>query len=181
MNINKLEMSEKIGEEFEWHKWVEEIPALNFPSDWDVKIIPPFNGAIVRFLVNDKYSVYLDCYNVLGFFEGPYWEIHPDEDGETYRCAMNDTESLINKLKKLIKEDKYFKAVVESFEDGIKITTSKDIGLVYDFDIKLEYKNEEDYDYNKAQGFDTIIEHLSDSEYKVEDIDLELFGYIISR
>ncbi len=78
-----------------WRGWVEVIPALHFRPKWRVKIIPPFCGAMVRFQVSHKdISVYLDVSDTLGCFGEPYWEIYPYE-GDTYRCAMNETDELI--------------------------------------------------------------------------------------
>lgn len=86
---------------FESEKWVKEIPFLKFKSEWDVKVIPPFCGAVVRFLVkfNDKeISVYLDCYNNLGAVGKPYWEIYPYVNDDVYRCYMNETENLLHAI-----------------------------------------------------------------------------------
>lgn len=41
----------KIEETYEYKKWCKEIPALHFKNEWNVKIIPPFAGAIVRFII----------------------------------------------------------------------------------------------------------------------------------
>lgn len=38
----------------ESRKWTQEIPFLQFQSDWEVKIIPPFAGAVIRFLIKKK-------------------------------------------------------------------------------------------------------------------------------
>jgi hypothetical protein len=87
-------------------KWVKEIPYIQFPSDWKVKITPPFAGAVVRFRVqkNDaKVSVYLDCYDRLGCYGSPYWEVCP-HDGDVFRCDMSDTESLLNAIAHSISE-----------------------------------------------------------------------------
>ena len=99
-------MRAKIEKEEEWLKWKIEIPVLNFPSDWNVKIIPPFSGAIVRFIIlniegEQIVSVYLDCYDMLGYFGEPYWEIYPYGD-DVYRVAMNDTKELLEKIKEII-------------------------------------------------------------------------------
>lgn len=80
-----------------WSEWVNRIPALKFPSDWEIKIIPPFRGAMVRFGVrhnNIALSVYLDVNCRLGYFDGPYWEVYP-VDGDTHRCAMDNTAELL--------------------------------------------------------------------------------------
>lgn len=86
---------------FEWQKWCKEIPSLKFNPEWEIKVIPPFAGAVVRFIVskdNKTVSVYLDCYENLGFFGGPHWEIYPDKFGDNSRFAMNDTEALITAI-----------------------------------------------------------------------------------
>lgn len=95
-------LSCQLGEKHEWMKWVTEIPFLKFPPEWRVKVIPPFAGAIARFIVkipdcSDTVSVYLDCYNCLGFANGPYWEVYPHH-GDTGRCAMEDTETLLKMI-----------------------------------------------------------------------------------
>ena len=64
----------KIEHEEDWRGWVDKIPFLKFPISVEWKVIPPFVGAIARFLVrvNGKtVSVYLDCYDRLGVFGAP--------------------------------------------------------------------------------------------------------------
>lgn len=85
---------------FEWRKWIDEIPYLSFASDWLVKAIPPYLTGIVRYHVTkagkkDQVSIYLDCYELAGFYGGePHWEIY-SVDGENVRCAMKDTDQLM--------------------------------------------------------------------------------------
>ncbi|NMC60979.1 MAG: hypothetical protein GYA51_16600 [Candidatus Methanofastidiosa archaeon] len=84
----------------EYTKWANKIPAIKFPADWKVQIIPPFGGAIVRFTVErddskNKISVYLDCYDRLGYVGHPYWELYPYK-GDTYRCGMEDIDELLD-------------------------------------------------------------------------------------
>lgn len=86
----------------QWMKWVREIPYIAFPADWKIAIIPPFGGAIARFLVRRKdtdkrVSVYLDCYDRLGCYGEPYWEVYP-HDGDVYRCAMDETDLLLSAI-----------------------------------------------------------------------------------
>lgn len=88
---------------FEWRKWAKEIPPLHFPTEWSVQIIPPFGNAIVRFYINNKVSVYLDCYEMLGCFGRPYWEVYP-YDGDIFRCKMNETEELLDAITKALAE-----------------------------------------------------------------------------
>lgn len=93
----------KYDAEMESSKWIKEIPYIEFPSSWKVKIIPPFCGAVVRFIVmlpdfpKDTISVYLDCYDQLGFFGQPYWEVYPYQ-GDTGRCPMDDTKTLLEMI-----------------------------------------------------------------------------------
>lgn len=90
----------------EYRKWVDEIPKLEFHKDWVVKIIPPFGGAIVRFLVFSngvQVSVYLDCYENLGIFWSPYWEVCP-YNNDVFRCGIKDTDALMNAIRESINE-----------------------------------------------------------------------------
>jgi len=83
----------------EYEYWKDNIPFLTFPPDWEISVIPPFATAMIRFRVRHgtkEVSVYLDCHNTLGCMSNPYWEIYPDEHGETERYNINDTEGLIN-------------------------------------------------------------------------------------
>ena len=93
----------------DWRKWIEKIPSIKFPSKWEIKIIPPFGGAMVRFMVivshNRSVSVYLDCYDNLGGVGEPYWEIYP-YDGDIYRCKMDNVDELITAIKHSVKQVK---------------------------------------------------------------------------
>jgi hypothetical protein len=79
------------------------IPYINFPSDWFIRISPPFGGANIRFNIkkfedsNKNVSVYLDCFSHLACYGEPYWEIYPYE-GSVYRCDINDVSSLIEAI-----------------------------------------------------------------------------------
>ena len=101
-------MSDKLVERYnmedslEWRKWVDKIPFLTLPN-WEIKPIPPFAGALVRFQFKkgDKtVSGYLDVTNSLGIWTDdagdpePYWEIYPAADGDTFRCALDQTFAL---------------------------------------------------------------------------------------
>lgn len=101
MKFDKIRLSGELEESMEWHHWSNEIPFIKFDSDWEVKIIPPFAGAVVRFLVkkNDKQvSIYLDCYDILGYHNSPYWEVYPVKfEGytDTARFNINDISGLL--------------------------------------------------------------------------------------
>lgn len=94
---------------FEWKKWAKDIPSIKFPPHWNIKIIPPFAGAMCRFTVKrdnseNIISVYLDCYDTLGIMEEPYWEIHPSSDGDCQRFLMNDIEGLLQGISEALGE-----------------------------------------------------------------------------
>jgi hypothetical protein len=87
-----------------WREWCEKVPFIRFPADWDVRVIPPFAGALARFIVRlpdgETRSVYLDVNNSLGFYADPpepYWEVYPYQ-GDTGRCDMADVEELIRMI-----------------------------------------------------------------------------------
>jgi len=97
-----------LGDEFEWDKWREAIPFIQFKPDWKVKPVPPFGGAVVRFhvghVIHKKVwvSVYLDCYEILGSFPTPHWEIYPNENKDNERFDMNDVDGLLEGINKSI-------------------------------------------------------------------------------
>lgn len=107
--FSRMMLSVKMEEAYEWRKWMGEIPYINFPENFLVLIVPPFGSAVVRFWVRDKnipdshVSVYLDCYDELGYMGRPYWEIYPFKDGEPERYLMNDVDGLIEGLKAALK------------------------------------------------------------------------------
>lgn len=78
---------------FETRKWAMDMPVLRFPSQWRVQIIPPFGGALARFVVygkgNAQVSVYFDAYEMLGCYGEPHWEAYPIGDNNE-RWAMKD-------------------------------------------------------------------------------------------
>lgn len=96
----------------DFFEWVDKIPWLPFPADWEVKMIPPNVGTVVRFWVRrrgckERVSVYLDCYEALGCFgkpgsNTPYWEIYPNCKNDNERFAMDDVDGLMSALEKAI-------------------------------------------------------------------------------
>lgn len=83
-----------------WKDLIKDIPAISFKSEWKIKIIPPFGGAIARFQVmrpnnEQSVSVYLDFYSRLGCMPEPYWEVYPIND-DVARVDMNDVEGLLD-------------------------------------------------------------------------------------
>ena len=93
----------------ECRKWTKELPALHFKKEWDVTIIPPFGGAVIRFCIehNDKHvSVYFDGYSDLGYMIDennkpiPYFEYYDGDD--CYRYYMNESEQMMNDIEKFL-------------------------------------------------------------------------------
>ena len=96
----------------EWRKWCDKIPCLHFDSDWNIKIIPPFAGALIRFIVsknNKTVSVYFDGYSKLGYMYDshdkpiPYFEIYPAPDSDDVkRYYIDETDEMLNDIKKVL-------------------------------------------------------------------------------
>jgi hypothetical protein len=90
----------------EHSKWQKEIPYIQFPADWQVQISPPFAGAVVRFRVKkDKaeVSIYLDCYDRLGCYGSPYWEVYPYK-GDVGRCGIDEIDTLLSLISTSLEE-----------------------------------------------------------------------------
>ena len=97
--IDRL-LTSKYEEQMEHDKWIKDIPYINFPNEWKVQITPPFCGAVVRFRVkcgDADISVYLDCYDTIGCYGEPYWEIYPCDD-DVYRCGIQNINELLEKI-----------------------------------------------------------------------------------
>ena len=82
--------------------WSHKLPAFHFDKEWDVKIIPPFAGAIIRFVIdyNGKHvSVYFDAYSELGWMYDedeqpiPYFEYYYLDESEQ---MMTDIRNFLN-------------------------------------------------------------------------------------
>jgi len=99
----------------EWNKWGKAIPYLSFNQDHVVKVVPPYGGAIIRFIITHtllekKYkdegiphiSVYLDVFRRLAPIPTPYWEIYPTTNGEALRFELYDTQKLMDAIDKAI-------------------------------------------------------------------------------
>jgi len=101
--LDKYKAAAQFERAFDTRKWIKKTPHIKFPTGWEVQIIPPFSGALIRFRVNDVVSVYLDVYDLLGFEGEPYWEICPHK-GDVYRCAMNNVDDLIKSIQESLNE-----------------------------------------------------------------------------
>lgn len=104
MNRDQLINRLSLENEQKWKDEIRHIPFLSFPAGWLVRVIPPFDDAVVRFQVKlpsgTRKSVYLDVRSSLGYFGGsplepnPYWEVHPYK-GDVGRCDRCDTDTLM--------------------------------------------------------------------------------------
>ena len=92
--------------------WGARIPALHFEREWDVKIIPPFGGAVIRFHINHNgkhVSVYFDGYSELGYMVDendkpiPYWEYYDGE--ECYRYYIDESEQMMEDIKRFLESE----------------------------------------------------------------------------
>ncbi len=108
MESMELEMQRlKIESQEKWREICKEIPSLNFKKEWNVKIIPPFGGALARFWIGYKenyVSVYLDWYGRLGCVEEPYWELYPWED-DVKRYYLTETEELLKDIETVLESE----------------------------------------------------------------------------
>lgn len=102
-NIQKrydLEREEK------WNEIWRDIPELNFKEDWGVRIIPPFSGAVARFLImkGDEQicSVYLDWFDNIGFVGEPYYEVYPMHN-DVGRYTLNEVDEMLGDIDKAFK------------------------------------------------------------------------------
>jgi hypothetical protein len=89
-------------------KWWEiKIPPIRFPEGWVVELVPPFAGAVARFVATNTHgvrvSVYYDAHGALGAMDVPYWEVYPvggesltiADDDDTARFVDEQTDEMI--------------------------------------------------------------------------------------
>ena len=74
----------------EWGKFYDTMPFIELPSGYSFRVIPPFNGALMRFKVltpsSKEYSIYFDAYDRLGVYGEPYYELYPYNE-DIYRST----------------------------------------------------------------------------------------------
>jgi len=95
-----------VEQEQDWKGEIVRIPWLHFRGDWQVRIIPPFADAVIRFQVilpsGLLKSIYMDSRHSLGMWGNlatcePYWEVYPYQ-GDVGRCALADTIMLMEMI-----------------------------------------------------------------------------------
>jgi hypothetical protein len=118
MSVEKYELRSRRYEVEHAQRWQDEVarlPWIQFPSDWKVKLIPPYGDAVVRFLVTlpdgKEKSVYHDSRASLGLYFGdgdepiPYWEVYP-VNGDIGRCGTGEVELLLEMIAEGSEEQK---------------------------------------------------------------------------
>jgi hypothetical protein len=108
MNIQERSIVET---QEKWRESIQQIPYISFKEGWEVSIIPPFGGAMARFLVREKsnqkgrVSVYLDYFDNLGCVGKPYWEVYPIGN-DTARHLLNETDDLVKTIEQALIEQR---------------------------------------------------------------------------
>lgn len=100
----ELEMTRyQVENQEKWKEIIKEIPTLNFKKEWNIRIIPPFGGAMARFVIeynNKSISVYLDFYDRLGVVWQPYYEMY--DGANTIRYYLNESDEMMNDIDKVL-------------------------------------------------------------------------------
>ena len=77
---------------------------LTFQNNWKVRIIPPWAGAMARFVVSkgdNRVSVYFDTDDRLGIMgKRPYYEIYPAPDGDTARYYPEEADQMMTAIRR---------------------------------------------------------------------------------
>lgn len=108
MNTDLFMKRLHLENEENWWEWTNLIPSISFPSDWQIKVVPPFGGTMARFFVNKEgagTSVFLDVFSRLGANPEPYWEVYPVE-GDIERVPMEDTDKLLKVIEQSLNEQR---------------------------------------------------------------------------
>ena len=105
--FDKMDLAKRYSQSFELRKWTEKVKNVKYPDDWKITPIPSFGGAVLRFLVNDRVSVYLDCYEQLGCMGEPYWEIYPNSAGTNERFVLGHEKEMIKSINKVLEDTTY--------------------------------------------------------------------------
>lgn len=81
-----------------------DLPYFRPKTGWEIQVIPPMIGAIVRFKVRKgpaNVSVYFDPFCRIGGHKTPYWEMYPSVDGgDVDRFLHDDFDQLIEAIDK---------------------------------------------------------------------------------
>ena len=88
-------------DDVEYEKWLTKIPKVTLPKDWVLIPGTPFAGAVGYgkiFAEGMCFDLYLDCYNLLGYYYGdPYWQVYNGAEF-SFRCDMKEPEKIIEAI-----------------------------------------------------------------------------------
>jgi hypothetical protein len=91
---------------FEAEKWAAQIPSINFPMAWQVKVLPAYKNAVIRYMVSSKagsqVSVLFDPYGIHTDEVGEYWDVYCSELSTDNRATINLHD--VKKLKLVISQ-----------------------------------------------------------------------------
>ena len=109
--IDSILLRGSVEEKEQWRLWAKKMPKLHFDPDWEVQIIPPFLGALIRFWItkgNKFVSVYFDAFSKLGVVYNnchefvPYFEILDENKNTTYRYLLDESEEMMAKIREIL-------------------------------------------------------------------------------
>lgn len=99
-------MSQKdIFDKFRDPELIDKLPVINFPTEWNVRLVPAFGNVATRFVVESPHytgayiSVFLDISNAQGCSRDPFWEIYPNVEGDISRFNIYDIRGLLDAIK----------------------------------------------------------------------------------
>lgn len=107
--LNKVLILSKAEQIHDFRGWIEKLPVFHFDKEWNVKIIPPFAGAVIRFTIdykNKHVSVYFDGYSELGYVYDeeekpiPYFEYYDGEN--TYRYYLDEADKMMDDIRNFL-------------------------------------------------------------------------------
>lgn len=104
-NFAIRESSYELEQALDYRRWMEELPFMEIPSGFKIKVVPPWHGAVIRFWIQkvgavdnqDCVSVYFDSRNVLGSMSQPYWEAYPIDD-DCQRYFVGEEEKMMSDI-----------------------------------------------------------------------------------
>lgn len=105
-------LATEVEKAFEYCFWTVKVPWLRFPPYMEVAAIPPYSGAVVRFLVRHRDKpdaivlVYLDCYDVLGDVGEPYWLVSSCFENDGAVVPMEDGAELVRVIDEKLRAQK---------------------------------------------------------------------------
>ena len=114
INFDLEDRRRQVEVEEKWRELINKIPGLHFDPEWEVKIIPPFGGAMARFWIDyngNHVSVYLDTMSRLGWMYDekndvpiPYWELYPARrsHGDVCRYYIGEENQMMNDIRETL-------------------------------------------------------------------------------